>query len=102
MTGWGAYALTILATLVLLILCWSVADRRKARRRARFIARHKPDWSVSAIPERVEQERPEEDAAKAPTELLPAIRPKPDQPPTGPRQASTWPNRSRRYVRRLS
>ncbi|MCU1685204.1 MAG: hypothetical protein JWQ81_5943 [Amycolatopsis sp.] len=60
MNSWVTFALVVVGALILLVARWIVADWQRARRRQRFIAKQKPDWSVFAIVARVEQERADE------------------------------------------
>ena len=96
MSGWGVFALVVVGLPVVVLIRWFVADRLRARRRARYIARFKPDWSVDVIRNRVEQERAEERLTRANTEVLPVI--SPDDVPT--KVIPVLPSRKRPYVDR--
>ncbi|OKJ97406.1 hypothetical protein [Amycolatopsis sp. CB00013] len=78
MTWWGAYALVILALPVVLVIRWVVADWLRSKRQARVDAgtvQSEDPWHASVILARVKQERADEQAAEAPTEVLPVISP---------------------------
>jgi len=55
--SWAIYALMVLVGPLVLIARWLLADVRRGRTRARFLARQGTDYSVAAIAARVERER---------------------------------------------
>ena len=98
MTGWGVAALVVVAVPLVAVAVWVVREQRSARRRRRFLERHK-ELSVSGIRERVARERAAEDLARAPTQVLPVI--SPDDVPTAPLpKVPPLPRRKRPYVER--
>ncbi|MFK0250866.1 hypothetical protein ACIQUM_39750 [Amycolatopsis azurea] len=91
MIWWGAYALVILALPVVLVIRWVVADWLRSRRQAKVgtgTAVSKDPWHASVIMARVKQERADEQAAEAPTEILPVVPPE-DGPVISPRAVPT-------------
>jgi hypothetical protein len=59
----GNFALAVIRVPIVVVARWLISDWRRARRRARFIAQQRPDWSVAAIVARIGQERADEAAA---------------------------------------
>jgi len=98
MTWWGVAALVVLAVPCVALVVWVVREQRSARRRRRFLERHK-ERSVAGIRERVTHEREVERIANADTQVLPAI--SPDNVPTQPLPAYIpLPQRKRPHVER--
>jgi hypothetical protein len=96
--GWAVWALVVIGGPLLLLVRWVVSDWRRERRRQRFITEQQPDWSVSAIVARVDQERADEVAAAEQTDVLPRV--PPDELPTEALPAVVLQRRRRRYIDR--
>ncbi|MGW4133733.1 hypothetical protein [Amycolatopsis japonica] len=98
MIGWGIAALVVIAVPAVAILVWVIREQQSARRRRRFLERHK-ERSVSGIRERVKREREDERLANADTQIFPAV--PLDEVPTQPLpKVPPLPRRRRPYVNR--
>ncbi|MCU1685407.1 MAG: hypothetical protein JWQ81_6146 [Amycolatopsis sp.] len=94
MNGWAVCAVVVIGGPLLLLVHWAVSDWLRQRRQRRLIVHQQPDWSVSAIVARVEQERADEATAwptgdPEVTEVLPML-PVDEQPYVG-RKPSPYP-----------
>lgn len=103
MTSWAIYALVVLVGPLALVARWFLADVRRGRSRARFLAQQGTDYSVAAIAARLDQERADQ-AVEWPvsdpddTIVLPVI---PTQEANEPDEPETLPHNVCPFVPRL-
>jgi hypothetical protein len=111
--SWAIYALMVLVGPLVLVARWLLADVRRGRTRARFLARQGTDYSVGGITARVERERADSavvwpEADPDDTVVLPVVMPanEPDGTEALPDNVLPFvprlPVRKRRYVDQAS